>query len=70
MRNFEIGGNRWIMTGGLLLLTVEPLCILPGSSVRQDVILSRLQTLGLQRPPVNIERKRGKNKINKFILYE
>ena len=40
------------------LPTVEPLCILPGSSVMRDVILTRLQTLGLQRPPVNIERRR------------
>ena len=40
------------------LPTVEPLCILPGSSVMRDVILTRLQTLGVQRPPVNIERRR------------
>ena len=41
------------------LPTVEPLCILPGSSVMRDVILTRLQTLlGLQRPPVNIESRR------------
>jgi hypothetical protein len=40
------------------LPTVEPLFILPGNSVMRDVILTRLQTLGLHRPPVNIESRR------------
>ena len=47
------------------LPTVKPFCILPGSSMIRDVILTRLRTLGLQQPPVNIEwRRKELHEIN------
>ena len=62
----EISPVSFSPLGWGYLPNVEPLCILPGSSVMRDVILTRLHTLGLQQPPVNIERRR--NEIHEINL--